>query len=61
MGEREGESLIISKSRTKDAVKECNISGDFYSALDKKVREIVALAEERAKANGRKTVRPCDL
>jgi len=61
MGEKEGDVLIISKSRTKDAVKECNVSGDFYAALDKKVRQIVALAEERAKANGRKTVRPCDL
>ena len=61
MGDKEGGSLIISKSRTKDAIKECNVSGDFYEALDKKVRQIVALAEERAKANGRKTVRPCDL
>ena len=25
--------LIISKARTKDAVKECNVSGDFYEAL----------------------------
>jgi hypothetical protein len=53
--------LIISKSRTKDAVKKCNVSGDFYGALDKKVREILAGAEGRALANKRKTLRPQDL
>lgn len=53
--------LIISKSRTKDAAKKCNISGDFYGALDKKVREMVAAAEGRALANKRKTLRPQDL
>jgi len=53
--------LIISKSRTKDAVKKCNVSGDFYGAFDKKVREILAGAEMRALANKRKTLRPQDL
>ena len=53
--------LIISKSRTKDAVKKCNVSGDFYGALDKKVREIINGAESRALANKRKTLRPQDL
>ena len=37
--------MIISKSRTKAAVKECNISSDFYEALDAKVRELIAAAE----------------
>ncbi len=60
MGEQEG-GLVISKSRTKEAVKECNVSADFYGALDKKVRELIALAEHRAKENGRKTVKPYDL
>lgn len=53
--------LIISKARTKDASKECNVSGDFYDALDGKVRELIAAAEKRALANGRKTLRPHDL
>ena len=56
-----GAELIISKSRTKDAAKKCNISGDFYGALDKKVREMIAAAESRAVANKRKTLRPQDL
>ncbi len=53
--------LIISKSKTKEAVKECNVSGEFYAALDTKVRELIKVAEGRAVANGRKTVRPQDL
>lgn len=53
--------LIISKSRTKDAAKKCNVSGDFYGALDKKVRELIAAAEARALGNKRKTLRSQDL
>jgi hypothetical protein len=53
--------MIISKSRTKAASKECNVSSDFYDALDKKVREMIAHAEKRALANSRKTLRPYDL
>jgi len=53
--------LIISKSRTKNAVKKCNVSGDFYGALDRKVREMLGAAESRAMANKRKTLRPQDL
>ena len=53
--------LIISKSRTKAAAKSCNVSGDFYGALDKKVREIIKSAETRAKANKRKTLKPADV
>ena len=37
------------------------MSGEFYDALDKKVRELIADAEKRALGNGRKTVRPQDL
>lgn len=53
--------LIISKSKTKEAVKKCNVAGEFYEALDKKVKEIIAGAERRAMANGRKTVKAQDL
>ncbi len=52
--------LIISKSRTKGAVKKCNVSGEFYPALDKKVRELIVDAERRAVANKRKTLKPAD-
>lgn len=53
--------LIISKSRTKAAVQKCNVSGDFYGALDAYVRNAIKCAEERASQNGRKTLRPQDL
>lgn len=53
--------LIISKSRTKGAAKTCNVSGEFYGALDKVVRAMIKDAETRAKANKRKTLKPCDL
>jgi histone H3/H4 len=53
--------LIISKSRTKGATKKCNVSSDFYGALDKKVRSLISEAELRAIANKRKTLKPADL
>ena len=53
--------LIISKARTKASTKKCNVGGDFYGALDKKVREMIAGAEQRAIGNKRKTLKPVDL
>ncbi len=53
--------LIISKSRTKAATKKCNVSSDFYAALDAKVREMISEAETRALDNKRKTLKPFDL
>ncbi|MFN2371441.1 MAG: DUF1931 domain-containing protein [Candidatus Krumholzibacteriia bacterium] len=53
--------MIISKTKVKEAVKDCNVSGEFYTALDAKVRELIKAAEKRALDNGRKTVRPYDL
>ncbi len=56
-----GGDLIISKARTKAAVKKCNVGGDFYGALDKAVREMIKEAEQRAMGNKRKTLKPVDL
>ena len=53
--------LIISKARTKAATKKCNVSSDFYGALDKVVRGMIADAESRAIGNKRKTLKPVDL
>ncbi len=58
---RKTAELIISKTRTKAASKKCNVSGDFYGALDRKVREMIKDAETRAIANKRKTLKPADL
>jgi histone H3/H4 len=53
--------LIISKARTKGAARSCNVSSEFYGALDKAVRTMIKDAETRAKANKRKTLKACDL
>ena len=56
-----GGDLIISKSRTKGAVKKCNVGGEFYEALDGAVRAIIKDAEARAIGNKRKTLKAVDL
>ena len=38
-----------------------HVSREFYGALDKKVRGMIAEAEARAMANKRKTLKPGDL
>ena len=53
--------MIISKTRTKKAVEECNVSSDFYAALNEYVVSAISAAEGGAKSNGRKTLRPQDL
>lgn len=58
---RSGTELIISKSRTKGATKKCNVGGEFYEALDKAVRGLIADAEGRAIGNKRKTLKAVDL
>ena len=56
-----GGDLIISKARTKAAVKKCNVGGEFYGALDQAVRQIIKGAEGRALGNKRKTLKAVDL
>lgn len=56
------DSLVVG-SKVKEAVKKggCNMAGNFPEALSKVVEYKVKKACERAKANGRKTVRPEDI
>ncbi len=58
---RGGGDLIISKARTKAAARKCNVGGEFYGALDKAVRAMIASAESRAIGNKRKTLKAVDL
>ena len=60
-GKRGPAELIISKSRTKNAVKKCNVGGEFYGALDAAVRDMIKSAEARAIGNKRKTLKAVDL
>ncbi len=58
---KKGDSMIISKSRVKAAASKCNVGSEFYGALEAHVREVIAAAQNRATANGRKTLRPQDV
>ena len=60
-GKAKGDSMIISKSRVKVAASKCNVGSEFYGALEAHVREVIAQAQNRATANGRKTLRPQDV
>ena len=59
-GKKTGD-LIISKSRTKGAVKKCNVGAEFYGALDGAVRQMIKEAEVRAVGNKRKTLKAVDI
>lgn len=52
--------LYVVRSKIKDAT-ELNVASEFADALSKVVEAKIKKAEERAKANGRKTLKPCDL
>ena len=55
--------VVIVASKVKDAIREagCQSSGDLVEAISEKVHDILEAAVERAKQNGRATVRPYDL
>jgi len=55
-----GKSLVV-KSAVRAALKGMRSSGDFFKALDKHVADELTRAVARAKANGRKTLRPADI
>tara|TARA_Y100000310_G_C20703377_1_gene832156 strand:+ start:11474 stop:11674 length:201 start_codon:yes stop_codon:yes gene_type:complete len=57
-----GDSLVVG-SKVKDAIKAagCNTAGDATDALSEIVAGMITKAADRAKANGRKTVRGVDF
>jgi len=55
-----GKSLVV-KSAVRSHLKGMRSSGDFFTALDKAVAMKLDRAMARAKANGRKTLRPADV
>jgi histone H3/H4 len=60
MAKKEEKALVV-KSAVRELVGDFRVSEDFWGALNKSVSELVKKAVERAKANGRKTVRGADL
>lgn len=55
--------VVVVASKIKEAVKEagCQSSGDLVEAISDKVHDLLEEAVERAKQNGRATVRAYDL
>ncbi len=52
--------LLVVRSKIKEAT-QLNVAGDVPEALSESVREIIKVAEKRAKDNGRKTIKAQDL
>ena len=52
---------LVVKSAVRSQLKGMRASGDFFKALDKQVAWAVSQAVSRAKENGRKTCRGCDV
>lgn len=52
---------LVVKSAVRGQMKGMRAGGDFFKELDNKVAWKLKRAIERAKANGRKTCRACDL
>jgi hypothetical protein len=59
----QGKELLVIASKIKDVVKAAGLqsSGDLVDGVSARVHEMLAAAVQRAKANGRATVRPYDL
>ena len=55
--------ILVVGSKVKEEIKkhDCNTAGDAVDALSRVVEGMVKKAAERAKANGRKTVRAEDF
>ena len=52
---------LVVKSAIRSQLKGMRASGDFFKALDNAVAEMLKEAVTRAKENGRKTCRGCDV
>jgi len=60
MAKKEAKALYV-KSAVRELVGDFRVSEDFWEALNKSIEAVVKKAVERAKENGRKTVRGADL
>ncbi len=53
--------LLVVKAKVKEFAKGMNVAGDFAEALSDKVAGLIKDAAQRAKDNGRATVKARDL
>lgn len=56
----EKRSLVV-RSAVREVVGDMRVSDSFFEALDKEVENLVKRAVQRAKANGRATLRDSDV
>ncbi|MEM5804794.1 MAG: DUF1931 domain-containing protein [Candidatus Aenigmatarchaeota archaeon] len=54
-------SMAVKSAVKSSLPKGLRVSGDFFAALDTVIAHKIEMAVKRAKANGRKTLRPADL
>jgi hypothetical protein len=61
--EQKAREVLVVASKIKDVVKAAGLqsSGDLIDGVSDKVYDMLKAAAERAKANGRATIRPYDL
>jgi hypothetical protein len=52
---------MVVKNAVRKSLRGYRVGGDFFKELDAKISWKIKRAQERAKANGRKTLRACDL
>lgn len=62
-GARSSDVQLVVASRIKEAARagDVRVAGDFADAFNAEVNEVLTRAIERARTNGRSTVRPGDL
>ncbi|HVO31729.1 MAG TPA: hypothetical protein VMV18_13375 [bacterium] len=58
-----GGEVFVVGSKVKDAIRKAGLrtAGDALDALNAEVGEVISKAVERAKSNGRQTIRPSDF
>jgi len=61
VGDCNTKTMLVVKSKVKDVVEGCNVSGNFADALNEVLAGLISQAAARAEANGRKTVGARDL
>ncbi|MFB6265643.1 MAG: DUF1931 domain-containing protein [Candidatus Nanohaloarchaea archaeon] len=54
-------ATVVKKSGVRDAASGMNVGSDVYDELDAQVQEMIDRAAERARENGRKTLKARDV
>ncbi|MDY6776950.1 MAG: DUF1931 domain-containing protein [Candidatus Nanohaloarchaea archaeon] len=52
---------VVKKSAIRDAAEGMNVGADVYDEVDREVRAMIDRAAERARENGRKTLKARDV